>query len=207
MTIYPADEAQLHTTLTELDEILQGVKGPYILSDLRYSEGPLFVRYGAFVSRFCLSPTGERVLAVEDDQGRLVPDHRSPRISVPPWVTLPAFLQPHLDARNAVTTNDLAYTIDGVIQFSNGGGVYLGHHTGTGERVVLKEGRPHAGLDMAGRDAVARVSHERDILEQLDGLDAYRGRMTICSSVSTTSWCRSTSTRCPCSESWYGVIP
>ncbi|MFI6673442.1 class III lanthionine synthetase LanKC [Kribbella sp. NPDC050470] len=171
VTIYPADETQLHTTLTELDEILAGVEGPYILSDLRYAEGPLFVRYGAFVSRFCLSPTGERVLAIEDDQGRLVPDHRSPTFSVPPWVTLPAFLQPHLDARNAVTTNDLAYTIDGVIQFSNGGGVYVGHHNETGERVVLKEGRPYAGLDMAGRDAVARISHERDILAQLDGLD------------------------------------
>ncbi|WP_433162992.1 class III lanthionine synthetase LanKC [Kribbella sp. CA-247076] len=171
VTIYPADEAQLQTTLAELDDLLRGVEGPYILSDLRYAEGPLFVRYGAFVSRFCLSPTGERVLAIEDDQGRLVPDHRGPTFSTPPWVPLPAFLQPHLDARNAVTTNDLAYTIDGVIQFSNGGGVYVGHHHETGERVVLKEGRPYAGLDMAGRDAVARISHERDILEQLDGLD------------------------------------
>ncbi|MEI8407473.1 MULTISPECIES: class III lanthionine synthetase LanKC [unclassified Kribbella] len=171
VTIYPADETQLELVLKELDDVLEGVEGPYILSDLRYRNGPLFVRYGAFVSRFCLSPTGERVLALEDDQGRLVPDHRSPTFSVPPWITLPAFLQPHLDARNAVTTNDLAYTIDGVIQFSNGGGVYLGHHNETGERVVLKEGRPYAGLDMAGRDAVARVSHERNILEQLDGLD------------------------------------
>ena len=25
---------------------MQGVRGPYILSDLRYAEGPLFVRYG-----------------------------------------------------------------------------------------------------------------------------------------------------------------
>jgi serine/threonine protein kinase len=171
VTIYPADEAQLELVLKELDVVLDGVRGPYILSDLRYGEGPLFVRYGAFVSRYCLSPTGERVLAIEDDQGRLVPDHRAPTFSVPPWITLPAFLQPQLDARNAVTTNDLAYTIEGVIQFSNGGGVYVGHHNETGERVVLKEGRPYAGLDMAGRDAVARISHERDILEQLDGLD------------------------------------
>ncbi|TCC53596.1 lantipeptide synthetase [Kribbella capetownensis] len=171
VTIYPTDEAQLELVLKELDGILQGVKGPYILSDLRYGEGPLFVRYGAFVSRFCLSPTGERVLALEDDQGRLVPDHRGPTFAVPSWVTLPDFLRPQLDARNAVTTNDLAYTIDGVIQFSNGGGVYLGHHNETGDRVVLKEGRPYAGLDMAGRDAVARIAHEKDILEQLDGLD------------------------------------
>lgn len=172
VTIYPTDDAQLELVLKELDEVLQGVGGPYILSDLRYAEGPLFVRYGAFVSRYCLSLTGERVLAIQDAHGNLVPDHRGPTFVLPPWVQLPDFLQPHLDARNAVTTNELAYTIDGVIQFSNGGGVYIGHHNETGDRVVLKEGRPYAGLDMAGRDAVARIAHERDILEQLDGLDA-----------------------------------
>ncbi|MFD3402631.1 class III lanthionine synthetase LanKC [Kribbella sp. NPDC058693] len=172
VTIYPTDDAQLELVLKELNEILAGVEGPYILSDLRYAQGPLFVRYGAFVSRHCLSPTGERVLAIGDAQGNLVPDHRGPTFVTPPWIPLPDFLQPHLDARNAVTTNDLAYSVDGVIQFSNGGGVYVGHHNETGALVVLKEGRPHAGLDMAGRDAVARIAHERDILEQLDGLDA-----------------------------------
>ncbi|MEU4391868.1 class III lanthionine synthetase LanKC [Kribbella sp. NPDC023855] len=171
VTIYPVDEAQLELVLKDLDDLLQGVRGPYILSDLRYAEGPLFVRYGAFVSRYCLNEGGERVLALEDDRGRLVPDHRGPTFSMPPWVSLPPFLQSHLDARNAVTTNELAYTIDGVIQFSNGGGVYLGHHNETGAKVVLKEGRPLAGLDMSGRDAVARVGHERDILQRLEGLD------------------------------------
>ncbi|MEU8221629.1 class III lanthionine synthetase LanKC [Kribbella sp. NPDC048915] len=171
VTIYPTDEAQLELVLKELDEELRGVEGPYILSDLRYADGPLFVRYGAFVSRYCLSPTGERVLAIEDAHGTLVPDHRGPTFVTPPWIQLPDFLQPHLDARNAVTTDELAYTIDGVIQFSNGGGVYLGHHTETGDRVVLKEGRPYAGLDMSGRDAVQRIAHEREILQQLEGLD------------------------------------
>lgn len=171
VTIYPTDEAQLELVLKELDDLLQGIRGPYILSDLRYSEGPLFVRYGAFVSRYCLNDGGERVLALEDNQGRLVPDHRAPTFSTPPWVSLPPFLESHLQARNSVTTNDLAYTIEGVIQFSNGGGVYLGHHNETGAKVVLKEGRPLAGLDMSARDAVARVGHERDILQRLDGLD------------------------------------
>jgi hypothetical protein len=49
--------------------------------------------------------------------------------------------------------------------------VYLARDRRTGERVVLKEGRPHAGLDVAGRDAVTRLSHERDVLERLAGLD------------------------------------
>ncbi|TWD79902.1 protein kinase-like protein [Kribbella amoyensis] len=170
VTVYPADEAQLELVLKELDLLLDGIRGPYILSDLRYGEGPLFVRYGAFVSRYTLNEAGERVLALTDDRGRLVPDHRGPTFAVPPWIELPSFLESHLAARNAVTTDELAYTIEGVIQFSNGGGVYVGHHNGTGDRVVLKEGRPYAGLDVSGRDAVARIGHERDILARLDGL-------------------------------------
>ncbi|HEY3558350.1 MAG TPA: class III lanthionine synthetase LanKC [Kribbella sp.] len=171
LTIYPADISECELILKELDELLVGIRGPYILSDLRYGEGPLFVRYGAFAERHCLSDTGERVLAIEDPSGRLVPDTRGPVFSTPAWVTLPSFLEPHLAARNAVTTNDLAYTIESVIQFSNGGGVYLGRDRETQTQVVLKEGRPLAGLDVDGRDAVTRMQHERAILERLAGLD------------------------------------
>lgn len=171
VTIYPPDEDQLELVLKELDEILDGVQGPYILSDLRYGGGPLFVRYGAFAEQHCLSSTGERVLALANADGRLVPDVRGPVFSTPAWVQLPSFLQPHLAARNAVTTNETTYSIENVIQFSNGGGVYLGQHRDTNVRVVLKEGRPFAGLDEARRDAVARMQHERDILDRLAGLD------------------------------------
>ncbi|MEU6715324.1 class III lanthionine synthetase LanKC [Nonomuraea sp. NPDC046802] len=172
LTVYPRDEAQLELVLKELDELLRDVKGPYILSDLRYGTGPLFVRYGGFAERHCLSAAGERVLAVEDGDGRLVPDVRGATFSVPPWTTLPAFLAPHLAARNSVTLSGLPYQVESVLHFSNGGGVYLGRDTRTGERVVLKEARPHAGLDAAGRDAVARLEHERDTLERLSGLPA-----------------------------------
>ena len=40
-TIYPADDAQLELVLKELNHLLAGVRGPYVLSDLRYAEGPL----------------------------------------------------------------------------------------------------------------------------------------------------------------------
>lgn len=170
VTIYPRDETQLEVVLKDLDELLRGVRGPYILSDLRYGDGPLFVRYGGFAERRCLSETGEMVLAIEDGAGRLVPDVRDAVFSVPPWVRLPTFLEPHLAARNAVTTTGLPYEIESVLHFSNGGGVYLARETATGRRVVLKEARPHAGLDAAGRDAVTRLAHERDILTRLAGL-------------------------------------
>ncbi|MEU5582488.1 hypothetical protein ABZ791_33335 [Streptomyces huasconensis] len=94
VTIYPADEEQLEQILTELGTALAGRPGPYILSDLRWGEGPLYVRYGAFAERYCVSPAGEVELAIEDGGGRLVPDVRGPTFQVPDWVELPGFLAP-----------------------------------------------------------------------------------------------------------------
>ncbi len=171
VAIYPTDEAQLQRVLTELGEILAGRVGPYILSDLRWGEGPLYVRYGGFAERFCVSPSGRMELAIEDPTGTLVPDRREPAFRLPPWVELPAFLRPHLAARSSVKVDELPYRIDRALHFSNGGGLYAGTELRTGEQVVLKEARPHAGLDVDGTDAVARLLRERDILHRLAGLD------------------------------------
>ncbi|MEV0586822.1 class III lanthionine synthetase LanKC [Nonomuraea sp. NPDC050310] len=171
-TVYPKDDVQLKAVLDELSPLLAGVEGPYVLSDLRYGDGPLYVRYGGFLPREMTGANGRKVMAIEDPQGRLVPDDRGPGFALPPWVELPGFLEPHLAARNTVTTEALPYEIESVLAFSNGGGVYLATDRRSGERVVLKEARPHAGLDAAERDAVTRLAHERAILERLAGLDA-----------------------------------
>jgi serine/threonine protein kinase len=170
VTIYPKDDAECETILNELGAELDGEPNPYILTDLRWGEGPLFVRYGAFAMRYTVDERGEPVPAIADGDGNLVADRRDPVFRVPPWVTLPAFLQPHLDARNAVTVTDLPYTIERVLHFSNGGGIYVGTDTRTGEQVVLKEGRPHSGLDALGHDAVKRVEREYDLLNRLAGI-------------------------------------
>ncbi len=52
VTVYPADEEQLHTVLRELGSLLEGFEGPYILTDLRWHDGPLYVRYGAFARMY-----------------------------------------------------------------------------------------------------------------------------------------------------------
>ncbi|UGY91135.1 class III lanthionine synthetase LanKC [Streptomyces gobiensis] len=169
-TIYPTDDDQLHTILTELGDLLDGEPGPYILTDLRWREGPLYVRYGGFAARYCLDEQGQLVPAMEDGEGRTVPDRRDPAFSVPEWVTLPGFLQPHLNARNAATVADLPYRIERALHFSNGGGVYAGKDLRTGEDVVLKEGRPYAGLAADSADAVTRLEREKAALERLAGL-------------------------------------
>ena len=169
VTVYPADEEQLHQVLRELGRLLEGFEGPYILTDLRWYDGPLYVRYGAFARTFVVDERGSLVPAVRDGAGTPVPDRRAPSFQVPEWVTLPAFLEPHLAARNTTTVGELPYRIEKALHFSNGGGVYAGTDTRDGRKVVLKEGRPHAGLASDGADAIARLEREKSALEQAAG--------------------------------------
>lgn len=170
VTIYPADVDALGTILHDLGELLEGEPGPYILSDLRWNEGPLYVRYGGFALRHCLSARGDQVPAIEDPTGGLVPDRRDAVFYTPPWVTLPELLVPQLAARNATTVKDLPYRVEHVLHFSNGGGLYEATDQRTGTRVVLKEARPYAGLAADGADAVQRLQRERETLERLAGI-------------------------------------
>ncbi|MFI7404123.1 class III lanthionine synthetase LanKC [Streptomyces sp. NPDC049541] len=169
VTVYPAGEEQLHGVLRELGQLLEGFEGPYILTDLRWHDGPLYVRYGAFARTFVVDERGSLVPAVRDGAGTLVPDRRAPSFQVPEWVTLPTFLEPHLAARNTTTVGELPYRIEKALHFSNGGGVYAGTDTRDGRKVVLKEGRPHAGLASDGADAIARLEREKQALEQVAG--------------------------------------
>jgi class III lanthionine synthetase len=170
VTIYPADEADCEHIIRDLDAELSGSPGPYILSDLRYGAGPLYVRYGGFTERFCLDSRGEMVSAIENPAGDLVPDPRSHVFRMPGWVSLPEFLAPHLAARNSVSMTEMEYDLTGALHFSNGGGVYTANHKRTGERVILKEARPYAGLAADGSDAVTRLRRERDALLRLSRL-------------------------------------
>ncbi|MFD9982525.1 class III lanthionine synthetase LanKC [Streptomyces massasporeus] len=172
VTVYPADEHELREVLEGVDALVGGEPGPYILSDLRWNQGPLYVRYGGFVERHVVSEKGVLEPAIERPDGTLVPDRRLPGFHVPEWVTLPEFLQPHAEARRAESLAGLPYTVRRPVHFSNGGGVYIAEDTRTGKEVILKEARPHAGLTADGRDAVSRLQWERDVLERLAGVDA-----------------------------------
>ncbi|WP_330239806.1 class III lanthionine synthetase LanKC [Streptomyces sp. NBC_00525] len=168
VTIYPCDEDELLRTLEELGKTLDGEPGPYILTDLRWGDGPLHVRYGGFVARYCPTEDGTSVLAVRRPDGTLVPDSRRPVFEVPDWVTPPAFLGELMAARSG-GAEEFPYRVERALHFSNAGGVYLARDT-AGRQVILKEARPHAGLDGRGDDAVVRLARERRALERLAGL-------------------------------------
>ncbi|HEX5407534.1 MAG TPA: class III lanthionine synthetase LanKC [Pseudonocardiaceae bacterium] len=170
ITIYPCDDEQLAMVLAELGAILAGEKGPYVLSDLRIGDGPLYVRYGGFLERSTITEDGALVPAVARPDGTLVPDERRPGFHIPDWVTPPEVLAPHLAARSARTGNDFPYHVTGALHFSNGGGVYLATRQDDGTEVILKEARPLAGLDREGTDAVTRLTREWHTLERLAGI-------------------------------------
>lgn len=171
LTVYPSGEAELAGLLAELTSALDGRPGPYILSDLRIGPGPVFVRYGAFRDQWCVREDGRRVRALRDPDGRLVPDERSATFRMPGWAEPPAVLRPHLHRHATTGAFDLPYRVRKPLYFTNGGGIYLAEHAETGQQAVLREARPHSGLDGAGSDAVTRLRHEHRILSSLDGLD------------------------------------
>ncbi|GAA2226873.1 class III lanthionine synthetase LanKC [Kitasatospora cystarginea] len=172
ITVYPLDEQQFTTTLIELGDLLDGEPGPYILSDLRWRNGPLYVRYGGFVLRSISDARGRQIPCIEDPNGRLVPDRRGPGFHPPAWVTLPEILDEAVVARSAGTTRALPFTVRKALHFSNGGGVYEATELATGRTVIVKEARPLAGLDAEGTDAVTRLEQERWALQTLAGIPA-----------------------------------
>jgi len=170
IAIYPGDDRELKDTLEDLSVTLRDEPGPYILSDLRYGSGPLFLRYGAFLEQWLIGADGERVPAIQRPDGVLVPDLRKPTFYLPEWAPVPEFLAPHLAARTQAADGSFPYRVEGALHFSNGGGVYLARRVEDDTRVVLKEARPLAGLDVTGTDAVTRLDREWDTLGRLAGI-------------------------------------
>ncbi len=169
VAIYPDNEQLLRDALADLDAALGGTPGPYVLSDVRWKAGPLYVRYGAFLDDWADDPhTGELELCIRRPDGTPEPDRRLPVFRVPDWVQVPGFIRPAI-ARLGGGPRDFPYEILEALHFSNAGGVYLAKDPPSDRRVVLKEARPHAGLDPSGADAVARLRRERQILKRLAG--------------------------------------
>ncbi|MGW0656198.1 class III lanthionine synthetase LanKC [Streptomyces umbrinus] len=170
ITIYPPSESALLQTLVELDILLKGRQGPYILSDLRWRNGPLFVRYGGFKEMYTVDDRGRRVLAIRGPHG-LVPDVRAPSFRPPSWVKVPEYLTEQQCIATSDSATPMPYVVKKALHFSNGGGIYLAVDPAKDEEVILREARPFAGLDGAGKDSVSRLYREVDTLKDLGDLD------------------------------------
>ena len=179
ITVYPSSDEEFSSALEGLDSLLAGGDGPYILSDRRWRAGPVYFRYGAFVPP---SDDAGFVSTLIDPRGNEVEDPRRPAYTPPDWATLPETVASTPDDEDV----HFPFTMRSALHFSNGGGVYLAEATTdefvpVGTRVVVKEARPHAGLDVDGTDAATRLMHEAEVLQELQGLEcvpAYHGSFT-----------------------------
>ncbi|MFB7155430.1 class III lanthionine synthetase LanKC [Lysinibacillus sp. NPDC056232] len=175
ITIYPNNENQFTFLLEKLHLLLNDFsKGPYILNDKRWLDGNVYFRYGAFKEMYLINGAS-RIPAIQNPLGELIPDSRAPYYTVPDFIEEPLIVkkmsEEHEKIQTAVSELD-NYTIESALHFSNGGGVYVANHIPSNTKVVLKEGRPYAGLDGQGRDAVERLNHEASILKKLLGLES-----------------------------------
>ena len=172
ITIYPDDDGQLGELLSVLAGVLKGQEGPYILSDLRYvPDAPVFVRYGAFLGMQAPDVDDELVESIVDPRDmRLIPDHRDPRVVIPDGVEVPEFLRPAYEASLESTRSRLDDFVSiKPLSFSNAGGVYRAELP-DGEVRILREARPHAGLDGRNRCALQRQLVEEEVLRDLVGV-------------------------------------
>jgi len=164
VTIYTVSETQLHEALLELGRLTADIDGPHILSDLRWRQGPVFVRYGGF-HRLFVEVDGASVPAIRHPDGSLVPDVRAPAFLPPSWVDIPPFLAALADEYAQRTPPAGFPDVTGALHHSNAGGIYVAHEDG--RDVIVKEARPHAGMTPDGRDAVARSRDEAAALRTL----------------------------------------
>lgn len=171
MTVYPRDTDHFIGLVNDLDALTKDFKkGPYILSDERWKEGNVYYRYGGFID-IPMEVDGRRTSGIRTPNADLIPDTRGATYVVPPFVDIPA----EIIAMNAARPEDNSerllerYRIETALHFSDGGGVYKATDTESCNAVVLKEGRPAAGLDGTMRDAYNRLSHESAILQRLSG--------------------------------------
>jgi rhamnogalacturonyl hydrolase YesR len=172
ITVYPDGDAQAVELAQACHEATLGLAGPVILSDRRYRPDSLVhYRYGSFVPQTVYNSEGQIVHVIRDPEGRPVPDAREAWFSPPAWVS-----DPFAAAEEAAETPAAApgaVLLDGrwqvtqALRHANKGGVYLGTEQQTGAVAVIKEARPHVGVDRLGRDARDCLRAEARNLEML----------------------------------------
>lgn len=168
ITVYPSDIDSFRTSLADLARILDGLTGPFVLSDCRYRDcETLYFRYGQFTRSASLDCLGRSRSTVTGPDG-VVPDERAPLAYRPAWVPWPfdTWEEPDLAAGGSLLNG--RYDVHEAIQFANSGGVYRATDLSTGEAVVVKEARPYTAVDAAqGMDARDLLAREWRFLNRL----------------------------------------
>lgn len=171
IAIYTPTEEEFFELLNLLYEETKNYEnGPYILNDKSWKNSNIYYRYGGFSSIY--NEKGE--LCIRDKSGNLIPDHRKAYYQAPEFVQ--EFNQ-FLDSKNNLSEDNEEdkkfeeYEFQGVLRYSNGGGIYLAERKVDKKKVVIKEARPKVGLDGQYRDAIDRLNTEYEALTKLADIE------------------------------------
>ncbi|MFI7072584.1 class IV lanthionine synthetase LanL [Micromonospora sediminicola] len=169
LTIYPVDDEQCRRLAHALDEATHGLPGPGVLSDQRLRPGSLVhLRYGAFRGVRTLSNDGEVTAMLMAPDGRLEQDHRGASFRPPAWAPpVPVAVNRPRSPRPATVLLNDRYLVTKAIRHRYKGGVYRATDRRSGERVVIKQARPHVSADLYGRDVRDALRNEHDALQAL----------------------------------------
>ncbi|MDT0378302.1 class III lanthionine synthetase LanKC [Streptomyces sp. DSM 42041] len=175
ITVYPRDVDEFRKVLSDLDGILEGAEGPYVLSDMRYRDNKaLYFRYGQLLPTDSVDALGRRMPHIVSPDGP-VADDRRPVYSQPWWEPWPFDDWKPADETEDEELLDGRFRVTGALQFSNSGGVYTAEDTAHGDRqVVLKEARPHTNVNpRRDHDAVDILAREWTFLNRLSDVGSY----------------------------------
>jgi tRNA A-37 threonylcarbamoyl transferase component Bud32 len=166
IAIYPTSADECRAMLDRLAPALDGIQGPYVLTDRRYGDaGCLYYRYGEFLQQSSIEPDGTRRSVLRGPDGTEWTDDRAPVYRKPPWVD-DLFVEP--DAAPASRTIN-GYQVLRALHHTGTGGVYLAERLSDGATVVIKESRPHTAFAPDGSDGQVRLRREFETLTRLSG--------------------------------------
>lgn len=176
LTAYPADLDTFRRLITACDRATRGFKGPAILSDKAFSfESIAYYRFGGFRKNISYDIDGIAVYSLQDETGKFVPDVRGVSSRQPEWAIDPLNLSPlQTDSPPAQQRKASSVLLQGryevthAIRHSNKGGVYLAIDRISGDKVVIKEARPHVASDYLDRDATDRLAREASNLRAMN---------------------------------------
>lgn len=168
MTVYPTDESHAISLASRLHELTADLAAPAVPFDRPCRQrGCVYYRYGAFGPQEVELEDGQRVGAVRDSAGELVPDLREPGKAVPSWLTDP--FPAMIDGEHAATPLHTDFLCFEAMMQRGKGGVYraLNLLADPVTRCVIKEGRRQGETGWDGTDGRDLVEREHRVLDEL----------------------------------------
>ncbi|MBK7706241.1 MAG: hypothetical protein IPJ30_10780 [Acidobacteria bacterium] len=171
LTVYPRNDSDAVDVAHELHELTLNSTSISVPFDRQYCAGSnVHMRYGAFAMLEVLSNNGQKMPAIRDSDGNLVPDDRL--TIAPAWVKDPfPVIRSVCNGSFADTPLGERYRAFAAISQRGKGGVYLAVDlTDSKPRTcVVKQGRKNGEIGWDGQDGLFRVKTELRVLSEIGG--------------------------------------